>query len=584
MNPLKQAALGRIPCTFALENVRFVNVFTGEVYPAAVYIHHDTIVHVAHGKQRADQLPAEEILDGNGAYLVPGFIDSHVHIESSTLTPPRFAEAVVPRGTTTAITDPHEIANVLGEDGVIYMHDVSQDLPMRQLINVPSCVPAVPGLEYAGAEFHADSIRRLSKLARVVGLAEVMDYLGVAEGEARMEEILSAACEAGLYLQGHIPSPSETALSAYRIGGPETCHESSSGEEALLKLRNGLFVDLRNSSIAETFRSVWSGVRNLPFRDRLSFCTDDREVDDLVREGHLDHALKQAVQCGMDGVEAVRMATLQAAREARVSHIGAIAPGYAADMLLLDDLVSFNVRKVWYGGTLVAKDGALIQPISYKPHPIERRNTVAVPPLESIDFRFCAQGEAARVRVLAFRGVDSSYTDCFEQTVPVRNGAIDIADDPDLAFALMINRYGRGTIGRALVRGYGLARGAHASTVSHDSHNLCIVYRDAESAKAAFSALSACGGGMCCVINGDTTLLELPVAGLMSARPMRAVADDANALKQALRRAGMPQKNPFMRIVTLALPVVPTAKLTDLGIVDTEKKELLPFLVARETR
>ncbi|MBQ3391766.1 MAG: adenine deaminase, partial [Clostridia bacterium] len=296
--------MGKRPCTMAVENVQLVNVFSGEIYPATVYVYDGFIAHIAKG-QSADRSLALEIVDGKGAYLTPGLIDPHIHIESTMLTPRGFAAAAVPHGTTTVVTDPHELANVLGEEAVVYMHDAGEDLPMRQLIDIPSCVPSVPGLENAGAEFDAAVIRRLAKLPRVIGLAEVMDFLAVADGESRMLEIIEAAEEEGLYLQGHLPTMDDRLLSAYVIGGPTTCHETRTAEAAVEKIRVGLHVDARESSIAKDIAAVWSGVKNLRYLDRISLCTDDREAHDILENGHMDNALRKAVACGIDPVDAL---------------------------------------------------------------------------------------------------------------------------------------------------------------------------------------------------------------------------------------------------------------------------------------
>lgn len=262
---LLQAALGSVRSQLLIRNARLVNVLTGEIYPANVFVDSGMIAHVEYQDLERDLDKADETIDAAGAYLIPGFIDAHVHIESSMMTPANFARAVLPWGTTTVITDPHEIANVWGVDGVRYMHEASEDLPMRQLIDIPSCVPSVPGLEHGGAAFLAPEIHAISQMDRVVGLAEVMDFVGVAQGDPRMMEIIRAARSHGLYLQGHAPGAGGRLLSAYRCGGPSTCHETSTGAEALEKLRNGVTVDARDSSIVKNVAAIWEGVRSVPY-------------------------------------------------------------------------------------------------------------------------------------------------------------------------------------------------------------------------------------------------------------------------------------------------------------------------------
>ena len=576
---LLEAAMGRRPCDLAVENVRFVNVFTGEIYPAVVYVLDGFVAYVEEGG-RADPALAHQVVDGQGAYLTPGFVDPHVHIESTMLTPRAFAAAVVPHGTTTVVTDPHEIANVLGEQAVVYMHDAAEDLPMRQLVDIPSCVPAVPGLENSGAEFDAGTVHRLAKLPRVTGLAEVMDFLAVAQGEQRMLDMLDAAQQEGLYVQGHVPVSDKRLLSAYAIGGPTTCHETREGEDAVSKLRLGLRIDARESSIAKDVEKIYSQVRRLRYLDRVSLCTDDREAHDILENGHMDNALRKAVACGMDGVDALRCATLHPALESGLSNLGAVAPGYAADFLLLEDLKDFRVRAVYYGGRLVARDGVLTQEITPKTFALEQMDTMRVPPLKREDFDIAAPVEqgVVKVNVLHFAELEKSNTTRCVEEIPVRDGKLDLSQQPDLCYVKIVNRHGKGTVCSGVTRGFGLKEGAFASTVSHDSHNLCVVYRDADSAYEACRALVACRGGMCCAMPGQQTVtLPLPVAGLMSTLPCGELARQAGEMKQALRRAGMPQSNPLVRIVTMALPVIPEAKYTDLGLVDVYAKKVLPL-------
>lgn len=575
---LLEAAMGKRPCDLAVENVQFVNVFSGEVYPAIVYVYDGFVAHVECGHQ-ADRQLAREVVDGEGAYLTPGFVDPHIHIESTMLTPRNFAAAVIPHGTTTVVTDPHELANVLGEQAVVYMHDAALDLPMRQLVNIPSCVPAVPGLENSGAEFDANTVRRLAKLERVVGLAEVMDFLAVAQGEQRMLDILEAAEQEGLYLQGHVPTSNARLLSAYAVGGPTTCHETRTGEDAVQKIRLGLMVDARESSIAKDIEKVWGGVKNLRYLDRMSICTDDRETHDILEHGHMDNALRKAVACGMNGVDALRCATLHPASESNLKHVGAIAPGYVADFLLLEDLIEFRVKAVYYEGRLVAKDGALTQEFPARSFALEQINTMQVPQLKPEDFEIEApvkQG-GVEVNVLRFPNLDTSNTTRCVERIPVKDGKLDLLNERDLCYVKIINRYGKNTICNGVTRGFGLEQGAFASTVSHDSHNLCIVYRDPACAFAAYEALKTCQGGMCCATQEQVVTLPLPVGGLMSTLSCEEVAQCAGRMKQALHRAGMPQKNPLVRIVTMALPVIPEAKYTDLGLVDVYTKTLLPL-------
>lgn len=579
---LLKAALGEIPCDLLVKNVQLVNVITGEIYPANVFVYDGMIAHVEYKDLCADLDHAKEVIDAKGSYMIPGLIDAHEHIESSMMTPRNFAKAVIPHGTTTVITDPHEIANVWGLEGVRYMHDSGEDLPMRQLIDIPSCVPAVPGKENAGAEFLAEQIEELCSLKRVIGLAEVMDFLAVIHGEDRMMDILKVAEDRGLYLQGHAPFVSGRMLSAYLCGGPNTCHESRTGEEALEKLRNAMFVDSRDSSITKNVKDIWAGVKDIKFFDFLCLCTDDREADDILHQGHMNDVVRMAIQCGMEPISAIRSATLNTAREIKIENLGAIAPGFVADMLLVDDLRELKPSHVFYDGALVAKDGKLLSVIEDRTYEIEHKNSMHVKPLTVEDFKIKAPQGATSVRVnlMEYKDLLLSSTLLACEELPVVDGYVSLPDDEDLKFVAVVNRHvGHDTIALGLVRGFGTKCGALASTVSHDSHNLTIVFDDAANALIAANELIACGGGMCAVKDQELIhTLKLPLAGLISLKSAEDLAVDNAKMKDANRALGLvDMENPLLRIVTLALPVIPNVKMSDLGLINVLTKEIIPL-------
>lgn len=578
---LLKAALGEIPCDLLIKNAQLVNVITGEIYPANVFVYDGMIAHVEYKDLTLDTDKATTVIDAEGKYLIPGFIDAHEHIESSMMTPRNFAKCVIPHGTTTVITDPHEIANVCGMDGVRYMHESSEGLPMRQLIDIPSCVPSVPGLENAGAVFMADEIEELSHLDRAIGLAEVMDFLAVIHGEDRMMDIIRVMDKKGLYLQGHAPYLSGRMLSAYLCGGPNTCHESRDPQEALEKIRNGMFVDARDSSITKNVKDIWNGVKDIRFFDHLCFCTDDREADDILHNGHMNDVARAAIAYGMDPVAAIKSSTYNTAREIHLENLGAIAPGYVADMLLVDDLRELKPSHVFFGGKLVAKNGKLLEEIADKEYPMEHQNTMFMKELSLEDFQTKApiQEGTVKVNCMVYKDLLLSSTVLETIELPVHNGLVHL-NDSDLKYVAIVNRHpGHDTIGLGIVKGFGTSCGALASTVSHDCHNLTIVYDTPENALMAANALKNCGGGMSAV--KDQTLLhvlELPLAGLMSLKPAEELAKDSKKMKQANYDLGLTgMENPLLRIVTLALPVIPNVKMSDLGLVDVNKKEIIPM-------
>lgn len=579
---LMKASLGLIDSDLVITNIQLVNVITGEIYPAHVYVYDGMISHVE--TKNFDELKAKEVIDGQGKYLIPGFVDAHDHVESSMLTPRNFAKAVIPNGTTTIVMDPHEIGNVCGKDGVYYMHEISEDLPMRQYIDIPSCVPAAVGLENAGAEFSYKEVEELANLERCIGLAEVMDYIGVIEQDDRMMDILNVIEDKGLYIQGHAPFVSGRDLSTYIIAGPNTCHESSNGEETLEKLRNGMYVDACDSSIAENVKDIIEGIKdNISLYDYLCLCTDDREADDILTRGHVNDVARHAIQCGLDPIIAIKCGTLNVAREIHIENLGAIAPGFVADMLLVEDLHELKPSSVFFEGKLVAQDGKMVVDIEEKTHPLELKNTMFVKELNEDDFVIKAPIEngTVTVNVMDYPTLVVPDTELSQMQLLVENNVLKLNDE-NLKYVAVINRHeGKDTICLGVTKGFGILKGALASTVSHDSHNLVIVYDDPSNALIAANALIQCGGGMCAVDKGNILYtLELPIGGLMSLKDAHEVSADNKKMKKAINELGLVDiHNPLLRIVTLSLPVVPYVKITDLGLVDVTKKEFIPLFV-----
>ena len=585
---LIDAAMDRISCDLAISNTKYVNIFTGEIYPATVYVHEGFIVFVDKDDVSVPKHKPNETVDAAGRYIVPGLIDSHIHIESTMLTPRNFAKAVLPCGVTSIIHDPHEITNVYGERAVRYMHDSALDLPMRQFCDIPSCVPSVPGLETTGAVLEADAVHRLAQLPNVIGLAEVMDFVGVTANSDRMCSMIEAAREEGLYIQGHVPVSDPRTVAAYFIGGPTTCHESRTAEEALVKLRAGMTVDARESSISKNVEAIWSGLKDLPVRRRLSLCTDDRDPHDIITMGHLDAVLRKAISVGMDPVEALTACTLHTAEAAQIENLGAVAPGYAADFLLVDDLAEFSVHSVYTSGKKVAENGKLCVSIPDKTYDLEEENSVELPELSLSTFQLFVPERlqdktAVKVRCMTYTKPDSLYAACTEELLPVKDGYVDISGRDDLCYVAILNRFGKGNIAHGIIKNFGLQEGADASTISHDSHNLCIVYKDPQSALACARALAACGGGIAAAKEGQLLeVLPLPVGGLMSRLPAEELSPLAGKMKDALHELGLQQENPLLRIASIALIVIPEVKFSDLGLVDVNKQCILPLFPENE--
>lgn len=585
---LIEAAMGKRVCNLVILNAQIVNVFTGEIYKGNVGVFDGFIAHIQcdpdnlHREEK--ELKGKKYYDAQGKFLIPGFIDAHIHVESTMMTPRNFTKAVLPYGTTSVVTDPHEIANVCGIEGVRYMHDSSEDLPMRHYVLAPSCVPAVPGKENSGAIFTDKEVDELLNLNRVIGLAEVMDYLGVIHNDRRMVGIIDSVEKRDLFLQGHAPFLSGRELSAYICAGPNSDHESRTSQEARDKMRVGMYVDARESSMSKNVEAIVKGVSDFRYLTYLTLCTDDREPEDILKSGHMNEVVRSAIKYGMNPIDAIRSATLNIAKEIGVKNLGAIAPGFVGDMIIVDSLEEMIPKAVFYQGDLVAEDRKLKVKIEDEDFDIQNRNTMVVEDIKQEDFKIKAPIKEGKikVRIISYRELNFSTTDFNIEELPVKDGFIDISHDPDLKYVIVINRHkGHNTKGYGIVRNFGTSNGTIGSTVSHDSHNLTIVYDNVENAYKVAKDLIELGGGLSCAVEGEILEnLALPIAGLMSNKPCEEIAKEAGKMKQALRGIGLTEiDNPLLRIATLALPVIPNAKMSDLGMVDVLSQEILPMFV-----
>lgn len=562
-------ALGNTQCDLAIDNAIIVNTVTGELLLGGIDILDGVIVRV---RLNGDSSDAKEHIDCEGKqYVLPGFIDTHMHVESTMMVPENFGKAAVCWGTTTAVTDPHEIGNVLGIKGVEFMLESAKKSPLRIFTLAPSCVPAVPFVESAGAAFYDNEIRELLAKEGVIGVAEVMDYLGVISDDMRMHNIIDAGLEANGFIQGHAPYVVGADLCAYLCGGPVSDHEVRVASELIEKLRMGMHVNIKSSSLSDTVQEFIKGVKDVPYTDFVSLCTDDVHAADLLTTGHINHIVNECIKGGIDPIEAIRFGTINAARELHFDDLGIIAPNYVADLQIVDDL-KFNKRPkyVLVAGKIVARDNEVI-PAEEVEVP-EYLHRVDIPQIKSPeDFKIPSQEGWKHLIFSASRANMIPNQLLNYEELPVKDGYVDIPDLDKYQYLAIVNRYGNKGITKVVCSDFHLYHGCVASTISHDSHNMTIAYRDPNDAYVAAKELERIGGGMCFVENGEVVYsLPLPVAGLMSPLPAEQIAGKIKLMDNWVEYASNSQSPMLLAIAILALPVRPGIIITDKGVIRGE--------------
>ena len=567
-NQLKKrisVAAKREPADTVIKNGKIIDVFNGEIIEADLAIVDGYFAGIG-------EYEGNQVIDANGRYISPAFIEGHVHIESSMVTPTEFAKVLLPHGVTTAIADPHEIANVLGADGIQYMLDSSENLPFDFFFMLPSSVPATE-FENSGAALNARDLKPFYQQPRVLGLAEVMNFPAVLTAEDDMLEKILTAQQAGKKIDGHAAGLSANDLNVYMSAGIRTDHESTTAAEAKERLRRGMYLMIREGTVAKDLQQLISVVNERNAR-RCLFVTDDKHLDDLIHDGSIDHNVRLAIDSGLSAITAIQMATINAAECFGLEDKGAIAPGYKADFILFDDLKKINITEVYKDGMAVVEDKRLAIELQ-KPIVIETerlKNSVRYDQLTENHFHIPIKTNKANIIEII---PNSLITRHIIETVETNNSGYFQASikDDQLKLAVVERHHMRNQIGLGIVKGLGLKSGAIATTIAHDSHNLIMAGTTDDDMVIAANAIKEMQGGLVVVNHGKViAALKLSIAGLMSDRTYQEVYANLNEINLALNQLGANDNfNPFLTLSFLALPVIPELKLTDQGLFQVSK-------------
>lgn len=572
LNEMIKCARGEKQADLLLTNASIINVFSGEIIPGSIAVANGYIAGFG-------SYPAKKVVDMKGRFVAPGFIDAHVHIESSMSCPTEFARCVLPHGTITVAADPHEIANVLGAEGIDYMIDSSKDQPMNIFFTLPSCVPATE-METSGAKLGADDLLPFLDHRRIIALAEMMNFPGVIYRNKEVLRKIEHMKKQRKPVDGHAPGLTGRDLYAYISAGISSDHECMTIKEAEEKLNAGMHIMIREGTGAKNLKTLLPLVNRHTAR-RVMWCTDDRHPHDIIKEGHIDFIVRSAIRMGLDPVIAIQIATINPAEYFGLNHVGAIAPGRQADMVVFSDIKNPVIEEVYVRGNLSARKGNMLPEIK-RPAPLNIRPSMNVD-IAKIDFSIPAVTQRARVIEII---PDQLVTGQSLIKVPVLGSSAvsDIKHDI-LKIAVVERHKGTQNTGMGFVRGFGLKQGALASSVAHDSHNIIIVGTNDEDMKTALEAIVKMGGGLAAACNGKIRAdLPLPIAGLMSLQPVKTIKEKLDHLIDTSREFGSSLNDPFMTLSFLALPVIPELKITDKGLVDVAKFKIVPLFVNKEIK
>lgn len=581
---LSRVATGAEKAETVIKNAKLINVCTCEIID-------NVDVAIACGRiamvGNCDHTIGENttVIDATGKYLAPAFMDGHIHVESSMLIASEYAKAVIPHGTSAIFMDPHEICNVLGLDGIKCMLDDAHNAPLKQMLTTPSCVPAVPGFEDTGSYVGPNEVAQTMAWDDCVGLGEMMNFPGVLSGDKHTHDIIGETLKAGKIVTGHYSLPETgTGLNSYIASGVRCCHESTRMEDALAKMRLGMYALFREGSAWHDLHEVAKAVTQHKIDTRFAcLISDDNHPNTLKKNGHLDYIVKRAIEEGIDPVTAIQMVTINVAQCFHLDHeVGSVAPSKCADLVLISDLTNVTVSEVFIDGKLVAKDGALTCTIARHEYPESVKKTVHLDKMTKDNFAIKVNTDKQKVKVHVIE-IIPAHVGSYDRHIDmdVIDGQLKADVSRDILKVAVFDRHKRtGTVGYGFVKGFGIEGGAMAQTVAHDAHNLLVVGSNDEDMALAANTLIECGGGMVAVKDGKVLgLVPLPIAGLMNDEPLDNVCEYVESVEKAWKEMGCSMPSPFMTMALIPLACLPETRLTNRGLVDCRTFNFIDLII-----
>ncbi|MBO5240078.1 MAG: adenine deaminase [Clostridia bacterium] len=570
---LVKVAAGIEKAELVITNAKLINVCTREILEGVdVAVTKGRIAMVGDCKHCIGD--TTQVIDGSGKYLAPAFMDGHIHVESSMLTVGEYAKAVVVHGTSGIFMDPHEICNVLGLDGVKYMLEDAKRTPLKTMLTTPSCVPAVPGFEDTGANIGPKEVAETMLWDSCVGLGEMMNFPGILGANEHTHAIVGETLKAGKIATGHYSLPeTDKGLNAYIASGVRCCHESTREEDALAKMRLGMYAMLREGSAWHDLKEVAKAITNHIVDSRFAcLISDDTHPNTLQTKGHLDYIVKRAIEEGIDPITAIQMVTINVAQCFQLDHdMGSITPSKCADMVLIDDLNACHICATFIDGELVAQNGKILKDFPPYLYPTAAKNSVRLDKVSPSDFRISVNTKKATVKAHVIEVIPARVGTIDQHLeISVFDGALQADVERDILKVAVFERHHRtGTVGRGFVKGFGIRKGALAQTVAHDAHNLLVVGTNDEDMALAANTLISCGGGMVAVADGEILgLVPLPIAGLMNDEPLEEMSEKVEQLEKAWKEVGCTLPSPFMTMALIPLACLPETRITNRGLVD----------------